>query len=137
MKYIRLLLMALFCVSFVSVSGCGGSPVKPFETAETPRQKAYVVLRTYEIYQHQARELYDDPNVDASVKRVLVSMVEVSAPTIKALHTAYEKAMEAHEKWSKAEGTLARLQLADAELVSWMKAAEETVNRLKTVVEGI
>jgi hypothetical protein len=122
-RYARALIAPLFLIIVV---GC--SAIKPIETAQTIEQKAFAVFAEYAIAANKAANVAEDGATPQSVRKSILSGLELTAPVAKTLRDAALVAADARRAVEAAD----QRGGADASLMAKFDVAAGALQRLYT-----
>lgn len=130
--YLKHAFSALF---LVAVAGCG-LVNNPLAVAETPDQKVYAILATYNVVLESAADIVEDESLPLDL-RVTVQEVEAqTTPVIDGLDAAYAEFVLERAKFNADMTTAERLSVVAANLEGWVARAEAALLRLSELTEG-
>lgn len=127
----RLIAIALLVALVLTLQAC--ETMNPVAAAETPAQKVYALSATYNVLLGSAAELVEDTTVPAPVRRGIQSVEAATTPVIDELERTFAEYQVIRLQLAAGETGQDKLDIATANLDSWISKAEQAIRNLAAV----
>lgn len=106
------------------------------QEAQTTEQKAAALLGDFGIFQKAALKIGEDPTVPATVRKQVLDAPIALKPVVDSLDEALRTYRDIALQLKAGQTTDAKLQIASANLLTWVNRVTPQIKALRTTIEG-
>ena len=126
----------MFCWVWIASGIYACTTINPISKAETIEQKAYATYGTFVIFEEQAAKLVSSGTLPDNVSLAIIEADERAKGVADSLLDATMEFIKIKSQLAAGETTQEQLDIAVANLDSWINRAVPLINSLGTAVEG-